>query len=60
MLFPELGLDLVEAEGEGEEEEHSLALSLASWQVWFFQKIFKEYVHFHSAALLYFIGTRFE
>ena len=33
MLFPELGLDLVEAEVEGEEEEHSLALSLSSWQV---------------------------
>ena len=33
MLFPELGLDLVEGvEGE-EEEEHSLALSLSSWQV---------------------------
>ena len=35
VLFPELGLDLVEGEkGEKEEgEEHSLALSLSSWQV---------------------------
>ena len=35
VLFPELGLDLVEGEkGEEEEgEEHSLALSLSSWQV---------------------------
>ena len=36
VLFPELGLDLVEGEKgeEGEEgEEHSLALSLSSWQV---------------------------
>ena len=35
VLFPELGLDLVEGE-KGEEkgeEEHSLALSLSSWQV---------------------------
>ena len=30
VLFPELGLDLVEMEEEG---EHSLALSLSSWQV---------------------------
>ena len=35
VLFPELGLDLVEVEKgeEGEGEEHSLALSLSSWQV---------------------------
>ena len=34
VLFPELGLDLVEGlQGEEEEEEHSLALSLSSWQV---------------------------
>ena len=35
VLFPELGLDLVEGEEEEEEEEgeHSLALSLSSWQV---------------------------
>ena len=34
VLFPELGLDLVEREKEEEEgEEHSLALSLSSWQV---------------------------
>ena len=36
VLFPELGLDLVEGEKgekEGGEEEHSLALSLSSWQV---------------------------
>ena len=35
VLFPELGLDLVEGEKgeEGEGEEHSLALSLSSWQV---------------------------
>merc|ERR1719234_2274125 len=37
VLFPELGLDLVE--GEGEEEEHSLALSLSSWQDnWLFKR----------------------
>ena len=30
VLFPELGLDLVEGE---KGEEHSLALSLSSWQV---------------------------
>ena len=35
VLFPELGLDLVEGEKGGKEEgeEHSLALSLSSWQV---------------------------
>ena len=34
VLFPELGLDLVEGEKEEEgEEEHSLALTLSSWQV---------------------------
>ena len=36
VLFPELGLDLVEGEKgekEGGEEERSLALSLSSWQV---------------------------
>ena len=35
VLFPELGLDLVEGEREEKEgeEEHSLALSLSSWQV---------------------------
>ena len=33
VLFPELGLDLVEGEKKEEGEEHSLALSLSSWQV---------------------------
>ena len=53
VLFPELGLDLVEAEGEGGEEEHSLALSLSSWQVVIvvsplFYGI-KANIYFHSA-----------